>query len=71
MEDPRRTARHLLGRGGISVGELWLRYWGDGGDAEPFEFEAYIHGMHELRAIDHYLLALVMEELENSENRSG
>ncbi len=71
MEDPRRTARHLIGRGEISLGELWLRYWANGGDAQPFEFEAYIHEMYELRAIDQDLLALAMEELETPKNRWG
>lgn len=66
VEDPRRTAQTLLDRGEISVGELWLRYWANGGDAQPFEFEAYIHEMYELRAIDQEVLALAMEDLETS-----
>ena len=36
---------------GLSTSELWMRYFALGGDAEPLQFEAVLHGA--LRAADH------------------
>lgn len=61
--DPRRTARTLISQKETTLDELWVRYWANGGEAQPFEFEAYLHGMYELRAFEHEILALAIDDL--------
>jgi hypothetical protein len=39
MSDPRQTARVLIERDIISLECLRLRYWGNGGSADEFDFE--------------------------------
>ena len=42
---------------------MWLRYGGNGDNAQLMEFDAYIHGAYECSAIDLEILALTLEEL--------
>lgn len=44
--------------------ELWMRYWANGGEAQQFEFEAYLHGLYELDPFDLEVLTWVLEELD-------
>jgi hypothetical protein len=46
--DPRSVARGLLENEDVSLTELWIFYWGNGGDAGIFELDAFIHGAQQL-----------------------
>lgn len=63
MEDPRRTALNLIEQDNWHLHELWLRYWANGGQAEQFEFDAYLHRACELDPFDLKILAWVVEEI--------
>jgi hypothetical protein len=62
MQDPRLAARNMIAQDGFVLWELWLRYWGNGGNAQLMEFDAYIHGAYECAAVDLEILALTLEE---------
>lgn len=46
----------------VSVDELWLRYFGLGGDAGRFELDAYLNGAISLPPIQHDMLAHAINE---------
>jgi hypothetical protein len=52
------------------VYELWLQYFGNGGNALSEEFESLLFGMHEPSALDLDLLGLSVEELRARRKRS-
>lgn len=52
------------------VNELWLQYFGNGGNAMSDEFESLLFGMHEPKALDLDLLGLAVEELRAPRKRS-
>jgi hypothetical protein len=47
----------------IDAGELWLHYFGLGGDAGEYEVEAYLHGSFTLPPLQRDLLAHAANEL--------
>jgi hypothetical protein len=46
----------------LPVSQLWLRYFALGGDADPLDVEAYLHGLSELPALQRDLLAHAVNE---------
>jgi hypothetical protein len=48
---------------GISISELWLKYFGMSGDAGEYEVEAYLQGLLSLPPVQRDLLALAANEL--------
>jgi hypothetical protein len=46
----------------LSVDDLWLRYFGLGGDAGRFEIDAYLNGAIALPPMQHDLLAHAINE---------
>ena len=64
MDDPRRAARRLIEQSIISAEGLWLRYWGQGGSADTFEFEAWLYEIQELPPYQRAVLGWAMEDLE-------
>ncbi|MEE9098381.1 hypothetical protein [Pseudarthrobacter phenanthrenivorans] len=63
MEDPRETARGMVQQDHVSIDCLWLRYFANGGDADPLDFEAYIYGLLELDEYDDLILSWAVEEV--------
>lgn len=55
-------ARALLEQGVLSLGELWLYYWRNGGDAEEIELDAFINGIEVLTALDLEVLACALDD---------
>jgi hypothetical protein len=47
---------------GLSVSELWLRYFALGGDAGEIELDAYLNGAIAFPALQHDLLAHAINE---------
>lgn len=47
---------------GLSLEELWLRYFGLGGDAGKIEIDAYLSGLAPLSSLQHDLLAHAINE---------
>ncbi|WP_458780574.1 hypothetical protein [Arthrobacter sp. D3-16] len=64
MSDPRQTARALIDRNIISLEGLWLRYWGNGGSADEFDFDAHLYGIQEPPPFELNVLAWAMEDLD-------
>lgn len=54
-----RAVRHA----GIESSDLWLHYFGLGGDAGEYEVEAYLHGSFTLPLLQRDLLAHAANEL--------
>ena len=52
-----RRFLEALAATGLSLDELWLRYFALGGDAGKVEIEAYLDGMVPLSVLQHDLLA--------------
>ena len=63
MDDPRRTALALIEEGRWHLQELWRVYWANGGQAQQFEFDAYLHGMYRLETFDLKVLTWALEEI--------
>lgn len=61
MEDPRRTARAMIEQQTITLDDLWVRYWANGGSAHAFEFDAYLNGAQELDPFELKILAWSLE----------
>jgi hypothetical protein len=64
MVDPRQEARSLIKQNIISLEGLWLRYWGQGGNADPFDFDAFLYEIQEPAQFELAVLAWAMEDLE-------
>ena len=60
--EQRRQFEESLRRAGVSMEELWLRYFTLGGQAGQFEVEAYIHGAMALPALQRDILAHALNE---------
>lgn len=68
MDDPReleqrRQLAQVLTVANISVGQLWLRYFGSGGTVGEYEVDAYVQGLMSLPALQRDILALSANEL--------
>lgn len=65
MTSPQRQ-RHLIRvahrRAGLSVDELWLRYFAMGGTVAPLELDAYLNEMLDLPAVERDRLAMAVNE---------
>lgn len=64
MKDPRQTARVLIEQNIISLEGLWLRYWGNGGSADEFDFDAHLYEIQEPPPFELSVLAWAMDDLE-------
>ena len=58
--DARVRARDLIATSETSLEEIWLSYFSVGGNAGPFEMEAFIYGIDVLDQIDLMLLELAL-----------
>lgn len=57
-----RRFLEALAATGLTLDELWLRYFALGGDAGKVEIEAYLDGMVPLSVLQHDLLAHAVNE---------
>ncbi|MCY1199390.1 hypothetical protein D9M72_107920 [compost metagenome] len=60
--DPHTLARELLERHVLSLGELWLYYWRNGGNAGEMELDAFIYGIEVLAPLDLALPASALDD---------
>jgi hypothetical protein len=65
MEDLRSVARMMLALDSGWFDDLWLWYWANGGNADKFDFDAYLHGFHELDPFDTKILAWALEDMSS------
>lgn len=63
MEDSRPAARMMVLQDSDCLEDLWLRYWANGGNADKFEFDAYLHGLMERDLFDQKILAWALQDL--------
>lgn len=47
----------------VTSDDLWLHYYGVGGDLDAFELDAYLNGVYELPVTDRNLIAIALNEL--------
>lgn len=64
MHDPRQRARDLLEQDNITLEQLWLKYWGEGGNAQPMELDAYVQEALRPHPFELTLLAWAMDDLQ-------
>lgn len=63
MKDPRQATLELLQKNRTSIELLWLRYYANGGTADPLEFEAYIYGLLGPACCDAQILSWAVEDV--------
>ncbi len=63
MNDPRTAAQTMLLQDPDWFEDLWLRYWANGGNADKFDFEAYVHRLCELDLFDLQILIWALQDL--------
>lgn len=64
MSDPRQAERGLIELNIISLEGLWLTYWGNGGSADAFDFDADLYEIQDAPPFELNVLAWAMEDLE-------
>jgi len=69
MEDPREKALEMVQQDQISIDSLWLRYFANGGDAGPLDFEAYVYGLLDLAGSDALILSWAVDEVSPDRHR--
>ncbi|UYY81960.1 hypothetical protein OIT41_02465 [Arthrobacter sp. YA7-1] len=58
------TALKLIEQQAITLDELWICYWANGGNARAFELEAFLHGAHELGRFENTIIAWALSDLK-------
>jgi hypothetical protein len=53
----------MLQQNTASIEQLWLRYYANGGNADPLEFEAYIYGLLLPDDLDVLILSWAIEDV--------
>jgi hypothetical protein len=61
--DLRLRARILLQQDDLALVDLWILYWGHGGDCDPFEFDALIHELLPVSWFNMRALAWAVDDL--------
>jgi hypothetical protein len=62
VEQQRREVVEALGRSGLSVDELWRRYFAIGGDADPDELQSFLRGADPLDRVQRDVVAHALNE---------
>ena len=62
MEDPRVTARWLVEQHVLTLEELWVRYWANGGRAGEQELDAYVYGALEPYPLQVAIIGWALED---------
>jgi hypothetical protein len=62
MQRPPAVLDAYCQEAGLSLGELWLRYFELGGMCAGFELEAFLQGLQIPSAYDHDVIALAINE---------
>ena len=60
-----RDLRRAYGHAELTLQELWLRYFGLGGEAGVTEIDAYLNGLLPIPEKQHNILALAVNERLN------
>ena len=63
MIDVRFVARMMLVQDAGWIDDLWLWYWANGGNADKFDFSAYLHGFHDRPPFEATILASALNDL--------
>lgn len=70
VDEQRRLFQVALERSGLSLEDLWLRYFALGGDAGMVEVEAYLHGMMPFASHQRDILAHAVNEYLDDQVRT-
>jgi hypothetical protein len=63
MKNPQLVARTMTLQDASWLEDLWLQYWANGGDADRFDFDAYVHGLSERDPFELDILSWAIEDL--------
>ncbi|MEW1808392.1 hypothetical protein [Pseudarthrobacter sp. NPDC080039] len=63
VENPRSRARSLIDADDVSLFDLWLGYWAEGGQGGEMELDAFIRGIPLLDDFDEVILGWAVEQL--------
>lgn len=63
VENPRMQARSLIDTEAVSLFDLWLSYWAEGGQGGEMELDAFICGVPLLGDFDEVILGWAVEQL--------
>lgn len=69
-EEQHRALSRAFTRSGLTLEQLWTRYFGLGGEASPIEVEAHLHGLMPLPALQQDVLAHAVNERLDELTRS-
>jgi hypothetical protein len=64
MKNRRLTALKLIEQQIITLDELRIQYWANGGNARAFELEAFLYGAYELCPFEHTIIAWALSDLK-------
>ena len=63
MNDPRQTALEMVQQDKTSIDDLRIRYFANGGNADPVDFEAYIHCLLDADEYDPAILSWAVDDI--------
>ena len=62
-ENPRQEARSLIDAEAVSLFDLWVKYYAEGGRGDEMELDAFIHGLPLLDDFEEVVLGWAVEDL--------
>lgn len=62
-QNPRQEARSLIAAEAVSLFDLWLKYWAEGGRGDEMELDAFINGVPVLDYFDEVILGWAVKDL--------
>ncbi|MDQ0734718.1 hypothetical protein [Arthrobacter agilis] len=62
-EEQRRLTLHAMQLSGLTVQNVWIRYFSLAGNVDEFEVDAYLNGMISLTPLDRDLVSHAVNEL--------
>ena len=66
MNNPSERALKLIEQQAITLDELWIQYWANGGNARPFELEAFLYAAYELCPFENTIIAWALKDLKTA-----
>jgi hypothetical protein len=69
MEDLQLAVRTLMRAQDVELLELWVMYWGYGGNLDVLSFDAFIHGLIPGDRHDLDVLRWMLDDLPSAANR--
>ena len=62
-EEQRERTLHAIDAAGLTLPDIWIRYFSISGNADEFDLDAYLHGLASLQQLDRDLVSHAVNEL--------